>query len=290
MPYTKDDLSTKHSISIADVDSTLRVLKLPEDCDSYSEGEEKDFDKVRSFFRDGKVNDYDKASVLFNRDVSEVKKTTSSPPSLKKQGKHVVSDSLQGEPSESEVSPLNEEKMSNIAELLSQVKEITGTRVSLSEAAKILSVCGLDERDYYSPTDSKRFIEACKLFRENRPTVANIIGDAAALSEDGLLDLVEKVTGKRAENIPEMVNQIYIQKVSEQLEDSKSKIQDFYAGLEEQVLARIEGKSRRRSIMEAAWIPNLLNTSPEKPMVLPPELESPTTVDLTSDSKLNDEP
>jgi len=260
--YQKQDLF--NGLDEASLNETLKACELP-DKDEYLDTEAEKIRLIRTLVEQG--NTYAEAS--------EKLRSKQSASGLKERMKSkIASPSVEHHLETPSSSPSNEEKLSNIAELLSQVKEITGTRVSLAEAAKILSVCGLDERDYYSPTDSKRFIEACKLFRENRPTAANIIGDAAALSEDGLLDLVEKVTGKRAENIPEMVNQIYMQKVSEQLEDSKSKIQDFYAGLEEQVLARIEGKSRRRSIMEAAWIPNSLNTSVEKPMVLPPESES----------------
>lgn len=284
MPYTRELLKVKYAISDFDVELTLSSANLPLESPEYTDDQERDFGIIRSYFRDGLATSYEQAAELFKASQSEVKKTSSAN-SPKKQSKSLKTQS----PIEL-ASTDNDEKSYNIAELLAQVKEVTGARVSLGEAAKILSIIGLEERDDYSVSESKRFVEACKLFHENRPNVANIIGDAAALSEDGLLDLVEKVTGSRAENIPELVNHIYLQKVSEKLEDSKSKIKEYYEGLEEQVLARIEGKSRRRSIMEAAWIPTSLNISPEKPMLLSPESNSELIPKLPEKSTENDEP
>ena len=170
----------------------------------------------------------------------------------------------------------------SMAEMLARASNQAGNRVTLAETIKALQLCGLPEKDDYTQSECDRFIEICILYRQQDKSkkLSDHLSDAAAVSEDSLLDLVEKITDKRANNIPGMVNQMYLQKVGEKLANSHEDIKSFYAGLEERILEQIEGKSRLRLIMESGeWETISSPLSLEKPMLLPEESGSITNGD-----------
>jgi hypothetical protein len=191
----------------------------------------------------------------------------------------------------------------NILEMLNYVNEQSGLAVELSSAVQIMTACGLSpNQKQYSQSECKRFLKASELMHEqgnNLQTVAahfgvdltaatqqkhqqhitDHISDAAASSEAGLINLVDKVTEKRAEEIPGLVNKLYLKNVSRQLSESQEDIQSFYAQLEERILEQIEGKSPLRAIMATDLEMKPLLPSSDKPIPLPPESENGTNTD-----------
>lgn len=197
----------------------------------------------------------------------------------------------------SSIEPLAE---MNILEMLNYVHEQSGLAVELSQAVIICTACGLSpNQKQYSQSERERFLQASELLHKqgnNLQTVATHFGvdltavtqqkpqqnitehisNAAASSEASLINLVDKVTEKRASEIPGLVNKLYLKNVSRQLSESQEDIQSFYAQLEERILEQIEGKSPLRAIMATDLEMKPLLPSSDKPIPLPPESENGT--------------
>lgn len=132
MPYTKQDLQNLYSISPEDVELTLKVAKLPLEHETYTDEDiQSGFDVIRKYFNNGQANDYSTAALLFEQQgVGELEEPLSK---AKKSNK--------GKKSSNSIKPLT------ILELLTRASEQTGKSISLTEAIKILQVCGLSEQE-----------------------------------------------------------------------------------------------------------------------------------------------
>lgn len=194
----------------------------------------------------------------------------------------------------------------NILEMLTYVNEQSGIDVELSLAVQIIAACGLSpNQKQYELSECERFLEASELMQQpnnNLQTVATHFGvdlpvptqqkpqqqitdhisNAAASSEAGLINLMDKVTQKRAEEIPGLVNKLYLKNVARKLSESQENIQSFYAELEERILEQIEGKSPLRTMMDTELEMKPLLPSSDKPILLPPESENGTNTDSNS--------
>lgn len=89
-----------------------------------------------------------------------------------------------------------------LSELLTLASEQVGTRISLIEAGKILSACGLPDKEQYTSTECDRFVEACTLIKQENKTyeeVAAHFGVATApddsLERQELLAEVQGIQG-----------------------------------------------------------------------------------------------
>jgi hypothetical protein len=271
MSYTKELLQQAYSISIEDIDATLMACGLPIDQGEYSDEEIKShFDFIRQSIQQGKT--FKQAAAQFKR---ETKKRTT----------------------DAEFPPMN------ILEMLTHICSEYGIQLELTESVEIMSACGLSpNQKEYRQLECERFLEACSLIKEQGQTHQQVaahfginktcsnghnnaqyltdqITNVAVTSESGLVSLVSQVTEKRAEQIPGLVNQIYLKNVVSKLAESSDEIKNFYAGLEERILEQIEGKSPIKAIMEGQWQMTPLPSSSEKLMLLPDASENDTNTD-----------
>lgn len=277
MPYTKLALQNLHSLSLEDVDATLNACGLPIDQDEYTEEEiQSGFDVIRGYFTRGQAPDYTVAAELFNQNIGGTQPQPDSQTKAKKSGK-----------AKKPTNPLD------ISFLLSQAFEQSGKSVSLTQAVRILEACGLPDTEQYTQQECDRFVEACDLIEkqgksysevaahfgisgsneskpDNLQQIVEQISDQAVSAESGLVGLVNKITEKRAEGIPGLVNKLFLKNVSRKLVESQGNNDMFFAELEERIMAQIEGKSPARSL-EATWewAPNSLPHSSPKPISLP---------------------
>ena len=275
MPYTKADLQDKFNLSESDVVETLKACGLSTTRTKYSDSDiDTNFEMIRSYFDQGLATDYTVAADLFKQQTTEFEQS---------------------------------DKLVQISELLTLASEQVGTRISLTEAIQILDSCGLPDKDEYTSLEGDRFLEACKLIKQQNKSyeevakhfgidgstsksepddlqqhlVEQIGGSAIAMDED-LLRLVNKITAKQASgtNIRELVRQAYLINLSRQMTDNQDGTDTFFAEVEERVMAQIEGKNRARSLKANwEWAQNSLTTSSPKQMSLPEDLDNGTSGD-----------
>jgi hypothetical protein len=187
----------------------------------------------------------------------------------------------------------------NILSLLAHINSEYGIELELTEAIEIMTACGLSpNQKEYRQLECERFLEACDLIKEQSKTyldvaahfgmvqpqddsqrIAEFFGDSASVSEDELVNLVDNITLKRAQNIPGLVNQMYLKNVIRALEENKQDIKSFYSGLEQRILERIEGKSRLKTLMGRQWQTTHLPPSSPMPMLSPNVSENGTSTD-----------
>jgi hypothetical protein len=271
MSYTKERLQQTYSLSIEDIDATLMACGLPVDQDEYSDEEiQFRFDLIRQSIQQGKT--FKQAAAQFKR---EVKKRTT----------------------DTEFPPMN------IIGMLTHISTEYGIGLELTEAIEIMTACGLSpNQKEYRQLECDRFLEACDLIKEQGQTHEQVaahfginktysnghnntqyltdqISNVAVTSETGLVHLVSQITEKRAEQIPGLVNQMYLKNVVSKLAQSEDEIKNFYAGLEERILEQIEGKSPIKAIMEGQWQMTPLPSSSEKLILLPDASENDTNTD-----------
>lgn len=265
MSYTKERLQQTYSLDIEDIDATLMACGLPVDQSEYSEEEiQSRFDFIRQSIQQGKT--FKQAAAQFKR---ELKKRTT----------------------DAEFPPMN------ILEMLTHMNSEYGIGLELTEAIEIMAACGLSpNQKQYRQLECERFLESCDLIKEQNKTyqevaahfgitqvqdyseqIAEAFGEQASLSEDELVGLVNNVTQQRAQNIPGLVNQMYLKNVVRALSEHKEDIKSFYTGLEQRILERIEGKSRLKTLMEGQWQTTPLLSSSEKPMLSLKESENDST-------------
>ena len=175
MPYSKQDLQNLYSLSFEDVNATLAACGLSPEQDEYADEQiQSGFDVIRKYFNDVQVSDYAAATEMFNQQsLPKSKKTGRS----KKQN-----NSLEQELDATTV----EGDTLDISQLLAQATSQCNTRISLIEAGKILSACGLPDKEQYTSTECDRFLEACTLIKQQDKTyqeVAVHFGVATAPSE-----------------------------------------------------------------------------------------------------------
>lgn len=258
MPYTKEALQNMYSLSAEDVLSTLTACGLPHDANEYSDIDiESRFDVVRQFFNNGQAANYEQATTLYQQGLED-NSSTDNKNGGKKYRKKVA-------------------KTLDITELLITARE-QGFKLTLTEALKIFSFCGLKEQNEYTPEEYDRFIEACNLITQGKtPDVLIEIEDITTASEEALTALVDKVTDKLVEKIPPgFVKQLYVQKAIAKLAEKSEQNDDFFIELEEGIMQRLEGKSPMTLLMEKHRM-NLFPRTSIKSMELPSESESDTT-------------
>ncbi|MHC5770510.1 MAG: hypothetical protein ACYTXI_33995 [Nostoc sp.] len=267
MPYTKELLQQTYSLSVEDVDATLTASNLPIDQADYSDEEiQSRFDVIRALIQQGKT--YKQAAAHFQRQEKKRAASVEFPPM-------------------------------DILEMLTHIKSEYGIELELTEAIEIMAACGLSpNQKEYRQLECERLIEACDLIKEQGQShqqvaahfgivqfqdysqqIAEFFGDSASLSEDELVDLVDSITLQRAQNIPGLVNQMYLKNVVKALEENKQDIKSFYSGLEQRILERIEGKSRLKTLMGSQWHPMPLPHSSPTPMLSPNVSENGTSTD-----------
>jgi hypothetical protein len=271
MSHTKELLQQNYSLSIEDVNATLMACGLSVEQAEYSDEEiQSHFDFIRQSIQQGKT--FKQAAAQFKR---EAKKRTT----------------------DAEFPPMN------ILEMLTHISSEYGIQLELTESIEIMSACGLSpNQKEYRQLECERFLEACDLMKEQGQTHQQVaahfginlissneqnnaqyltdqISNLAVTSEAGLAQLVSQVTSKRAEQIPGLVNQMYLKNVVSKLAESEDEIRNFYAGLEERILDQIEGKSPIKAIMEGRWQMTPLPSFSEKPMLLPDVSENDTNTD-----------
>ena len=61
-----------------------------------------------------------------------------------------------------------------MSELLTLAGEQVGRRISLIEAGKILSACGLPDKEQYTSVECDRFVEACTLIKQENKTYEEV--------------------------------------------------------------------------------------------------------------------
>ncbi len=139
--YQKHELTT--NLSAEDISDSLKACFLDEK-DEYMEDEADRFRECRALIEQGKT--YKQVTAQF-RKQDKLKQTGDAQPDT------------------------NALEMS---ELLTLAGEQTGTRISLIEAGKILSACGLPDKEEYTGTECDRFLEACTLIKQQGKTYEEV--------------------------------------------------------------------------------------------------------------------
>lgn len=267
MSYTKELLQQTYSLSVEDVDATLTASGLPIDQSEYSNEEiQSRFEPIRELIKLGKT--YKQAAAHFQR---QQKKRAD----------------------QAELTPMN------ILSLLAHINSEYSIELELTEAIEIMTACGLSpNQKEYSQLECERLVEACDFIKEQGQShqqvaahfglvqpedqtqqIAEFFGEEASISEDELVNLVDNITLQRAQNIPGLVNQIYLKNVIRALTENKQDIKSFYSGLEQRILSRIEGKSRLKTLMGHHYQMTPLPPSSPTPMLSPNVSESGMSTD-----------
>lgn len=163
MPYSKQDLQNLYSLSLEDVDATLTACGLSLEQNEYADEQiQSGFDVIRKYFNDAQVSDYGAAAEMFNQLPS---------PKTKKTGKGKKSgNSLEQESGATTI----EDNDLDISQLLTHATQDCGARISLIEAGKILSACGLPDKEQYTGVECEVFIEACTLVKQQGKTYEEV--------------------------------------------------------------------------------------------------------------------
>ncbi|PSB45488.1 hypothetical protein C7B80_16655 [Cyanosarcina cf. burmensis CCALA 770] len=120
----------------------------------------------------------------------------------------------------------SEDNTKEMPQLLSLASEQCGTRISLTQAVRLLEVCGLADKDRYTPEEVERFLEACNLLKGQGKTMAEVaahFGQPSGTVEnaqailDEIIGLVGQVSDTQAERIRSLLPQL----AAEQLEQIK---------------------------------------------------------------------
>jgi hypothetical protein len=115
-----------------------------------------------------------------------------------------------------------------ISELLTLASEQVGTRISLIEAGKILSVCNLPDKEQYTGVECDRFIEACTLVKQQGKTYEEVAEHFGVAPQDKsnahsiLLDEVRQLLSQPAFSQAEQIREALPQMAVEQLEEIKA--------------------------------------------------------------------
>lgn len=120
----------------------------------------------------------------------------------------------------------SEDETLEMPQLLSLASEQCGTRISLTQAVRLLEVCGLADKERYTPEEVERFLEACNLLKGQGKTMAEVaahFGQQSGTVEnaqailDEIIGLVGQVSDTQAERIRSLLPQL----AAEQLEQIK---------------------------------------------------------------------
>lgn len=217
MPYTKQDLQNLYSLSLEDVDATLAACGLSLEQDEYSDEQiQSGFDVIRKYFNDAQTSDFATAAEMFSQQ---------SLPKPKKTGRGKKSSaSLEQELSATTV----EDNDLDISQLLALATQECGTRISLNEASKILSACGLPDKEQYTGTECDRFVEACTLVKQQNKTYEEIAAhfgiaqQSRSSAHNVVLEEVRQLLSQPAFSQAEEIRAALPQMAVEQLEEIKA--------------------------------------------------------------------
>lgn len=280
MPYTKQDLQNLYNLSGDEVSQTLTVAGLNSEQESYSDEEiQSGFDLIRSYFNSEQASDYDMAAELFKQQtsVSQQPEAQSQTKTKKKANTNKMKNSEENDVDQSE--------RLNILELIALASKQVATRISLTEAVHILNICGLPDQEQYTSLEGDRFLEACKLIKQQNKTYEEVAAHFGinSSSPDTSLQQVENVVETMATNAEALTDGLLQQSAeAKALTDAQKymvyyakaaaegqQVQEFWARLREHAQSRLTGKSPARLIRaepQATFIlqssPNLNDSSP----------------------------
>ena len=115
-----------------------------------------------------------------------------------------------------------------LSELLTLASEQVGKRISLIEAGKILSACGLPDKEQYTSVECEVFLEACTLIKQQGKTdqeVAAHFGitqQSKANAHSAVLEEVRQLLSQPAFSQAEEIRAALPQMAVEQLEEIKA--------------------------------------------------------------------
>ena len=275
MTWTKERLQSEYNLADEEVIKTLKVCGLPPEQDEYSDEEiSSKFKVVRSYFDSNRTDNYTGAADLFQQEFGEtqliLKQSESDPQTKAKKSRHGWK-------------PVN--KIA-ICELLSQALEQTETRISLTEAIKILEACGLPDREQYTQVECDRFLEACVLIKKQGKSKEEVAAHfevqceatdidietdidqaAVALDQNGN-GVVSEVMRQKAKVDASAAASLYLKHLANEF--SSPEFQQAWNQMEEMLKAKVVGKSRMRSqqiLGEIQAIPPSLSPSNALPEV-----------------------
>jgi hypothetical protein len=160
----------------------------------------------------------------------------------------------------------------SLFELTSDVSELIGKKVSLSDVLKIVATLKLEEKESYTQDESDRVLAFLTIKTQTSDLNTSILNLSAA-STEGLAKLIDSVTDRLTESVPDLFNRVYVQKIAANMAQSKQQIADFYVQLEEEIIAELDGK---KSPLEMLIEPRNPLSLPMKSAQLLPESESDT--------------
>lgn len=252
--YQRHELNT--DLSPEDISQTLKACGLPEK-DEYTEDEADRFKECRSLIeQQGKT--YKQVAAHFRQQAKSKQQAGEDEP---------------------------ETQLLDISELLALASKQVVTRISLTEAVQILNICGLPDQEQYTSLEGDRFLEACKLIKQQNKTYEEVAAHFGinSSSPDMSLQQVENVVETMATNAEALTDGLLQQSAeAKALTDAQKymvyyakaaaegqQVQEFWARLREQAQSRLTGKSPARLIRaepQATFIlqssPNLNDSSP----------------------------
>ena len=217
-----------------EISSTLSACTLP-DKEEYTEQEADRFRECRELIKQGKS--YKQAAAYFRRQDRK--------------------DNQQDGTAEPEV-------MLEISELLTLTSEQCSTRISFKEVGQILDSCGLTDKEQYTSLEGERFVEACKMLKQQHKTVeevaahfgveveaiaannieAGIEQTALALDSSGN-GIVSEVMRSKAKADASAAPSLYLQHLAEEF--GSPEYQAAWHQMESALKAKVMGKSQQRA-------------------------------------------
>lgn len=296
MPYTKQDLVTLYSLEEDEINQTLMAAKLSVDSESYTDEQiQTGFELIRSYFNSGQASNYVTAAELFKQNQLQQHLETDVQAKTNKSAKGKKSENANGD-------GVSKSEQVDVVELLARSSQQVGTRISLTEAVEIFSACGLLDKEQYSSLECDRFLEACKLFKQQNKSykevaahfgveiappkqpsgvqqLLELLGNSALSAEEKLSHLINKITAHQADttDINQLVQWSYLKNVSRQLIENNN-ANTLFDELEQRVTDYIEGKRPAQSLKTLGdWEPISLPKSSPKLMSLPEGSDSGTS-------------
>lgn len=109
------------------------------------------------------------------------------------------------------------------AQLLTLASKHVGTPITLIEAGKILSACGLPDLGDYTPEQCDRFLEACILLRRQGKTYEEVaMHFGATPSDDELIEKVHDLLAQVSSSQAELIRAALPKMAVEQLQEVKA--------------------------------------------------------------------
>lgn len=115
-----------------------------------------------------------------------------------------------------------------LSELLTLASDQVGTRISLIEAGKILSACGLPDKEQYTGVECDHFIEACTLIKQQDKTYEEVAAHFGIAQQNKtnahsvVLEEVRQLLSQPAFSQAEEIRAALPQMAVEQLEEIKA--------------------------------------------------------------------